>query len=405
MKRFSVLVFVLFVGFVFGDEKISEEKSFSAAASIIFIEDGFSYHGRNSPALIPIYWHRCKNKTTQEEANNCALEKCKSRRNAGDNRKCIIYREGTKNVFKENKNNYFDKFESLHMLAVGQIHIKNYKDYLYDQTISYDCGLENTSSSDFKEILKSSKKEFFYKVTSNNLRGNYCAFDNSKEAIKAMQFAMLACIERESDTCAVSGTGNKSGGWIMHGKNEIEVSQFLKDRNQKIAKIEKQRELEKKEADYIAQKRNTCIKYGFKKDADIAECVRKSIADDKANEIALKKIKEENQTKLKKERQEKLKEEQKLAQQQLLLQQQQQALIYQQQQGNQARSNCYATGKTLQGGIAGALDIIGNCNNNPYGNSNANQVCNFKHWNGLVIQGDCSQSSIILGNEVYQKIQ
>ena len=90
-------------------------------------------------------------------------------------------------------------------------------------------------------------------------------------------------------------------------------------------------------------------------------------------------------------------------------QQQNQALIYQQQpnqqQRNQARSNCYMSGKSLQGGIAGALDIIGNCNNNPYGNSNANQICNFKHWNGLVIQGDCSQSSIILGNEVYQKIQ
>lgn len=401
MKKLSVLVFILFVGFVFSEEKISEEKSFSAAASTIWVENGLSFNGRGSAALIPIYWHRCKNKSSQEEANNCALEKCKSRRNAGDTRICIIYREGSKNVFKENKNNYFDKFESFHMLAKGQIHIKNYKDYVYDQTIPYDCGLENTNSSDFKEILKSSKKEFFYKVTSNNLRSNYCAFDNSEEASKAMQFAMLECIETESDTCAVSGTGNKSGGWIIHGNNEIEVSQFLKERNQKIAKIKKQRELERKEADYIAQKRNTCIKYGFKKDADIAECIRKSIAEDNANEIALKKIKEENQTKLK--------EEQKLAQQQLLLQQQQQALIYQQQQNqqqqNQARSNCYMSGKSLQGGIAGALDIIGNCNNNPYGNSNANQICNFKHWNGLVIQGDCSQSSIILGNEVYQKIQ
>ena len=32
----------------------------------------------------------------------------------------------------------------------------------------------------------------------------------------------------------------------MHGNNEIEVSQFLIERNEKIAKVEKQRELKKK---------------------------------------------------------------------------------------------------------------------------------------------------------------
>ena len=53
----------------------------------------------------------------------------------------------------------------------------------------------------------------------------------------------------------------------MHGNNEIEVSQFLIERNKKIAKIEKQRELEKKEADYLDLELTTLICPGgyFKK--------------------------------------------------------------------------------------------------------------------------------------------
>lgn len=246
---------------------------------------------------------------------------------------------------------------------------------------------------------------------------------NQKSQIEANDCAMSKCLKT-----GPGSNGTQSCIISMEGKKDVYKENIaayfyekrlkeIKERNEniereRIAKIERKKRLEKQELDrklelikqenqYVAQKKQSCVKYGFKKDADIAECVRKSIADDKANEIALKKIKEENQTKLK--------EEQKLAQQQLLLQQQQQALIYQQQQKqqqeNQARSNCYMSGKSLQGGIAGTLEIIGNCNNNPYGNSNANQICNFKHWNGLIIQGDCSQSSIILGNEVYQKIQ
>ena len=40
MKKLSVSVFILFVAFVFSEEKISEEKSFSAAASTNWVENG-----------------------------------------------------------------------------------------------------------------------------------------------------------------------------------------------------------------------------------------------------------------------------------------------------------------------------------------------------------------------------
>ena len=53
----------------------------------------------------------------------------------------------------------------------------------------------------------------------------------------------------------------------MHGNNEIEVSQFIIERNEKIAKIEKQRELEKKEPDFHDLELTTLIYPGgyFKK--------------------------------------------------------------------------------------------------------------------------------------------
>ena len=34
---------------------------------------------------------------------------------------------------------------------------------------------------------------------------------------------------------------------------------------------------------------------------------------------------------------------------------------------------------------------------------NSNKVCNFKNYNGVVIQGDCNKSNIWIGNEVFTK--
>lgn len=245
---------------------------------------------------------------------------------------------------------------------------------------------------------------------------------NQKSQIAANDCAMSKCLNTDagsygSQSCIISMEGKKdvykeniSNFFKEKRKNEQiarkekaereRIARIAKAERERIAELEKKRKLEKLEADYIAQKRNTCIKYGFKKDADIAECIRKSTAEDKANEIALKKIKEEKQKQLEKERQ----LNQQLAQQQYYIEQQAQAYMLQQQQQIMARSGCMMSGKTLQGGWAGTLEILGNCNRNPY-YYDATNICNYANQDGIVIQGLCSNHSINIGLDRFTKIR
>ena len=118
--------------------------------------------------------------------------------------------------------------------------------------------------------------------------------------------------------------------------------------------FERQRQKEDSLRRYIASIRQACISYGFTDDNAIAVCVQKEIQKNEQIRVQMN---------------------QQIAQQNRI--------------NSQNRARAFSElGKTLL--ESGQTQTT---------------ICNFKNFDGMIIQGDCKQNSITQGNEVYWKIK
>jgi len=249
---------------------------------------------------------------------------------------------------------------SMHKLAVDAFYVKDISQNLPTEHKDYDCGLV-TEYESYDEIRQTSKKRFLYSgqgTLDRNLTGLkefYCGFDNKSEALKAKDTILLNCINAGYINCNVAGTGEKNGGYIMLGGNEIKADSLMAQRDIALEQqdIREKRRLEI--ANYIASKRELCVAYGYEGVNVIAECVEREINKDtlRQNQAA------QNNYQI-------------------------------QQRNNQKRSEALAEmGKTLMQIGSGQTKTA---------------ICNFKSFSGTIITGDCRQTAIKQNGETYWKI-
>ena len=245
----------------------------------------------------------------------------------------------------------YTEFEKLHLLAVDEVYVQGVTQYeVSNEAKEYDCSIDEREE-DWNAKVKSSKKRYFYVGVPDDPSKDFnCAFDNEEEALLAKAKLMHNCISSGSVTCHIGGTGdsratekNKNGSlatWIMSVSSSLAKTELLLKRDQLLV-------LQKK----LDPFKLTCMSFGHSDKTAIAECVER---------LYLENLKKNNQA-------------------------------------NVSPNN-------RSGNLNDVLIAIGNdIKRNPAFNPNYSQsrICNFKNIAGAIIQGDCRNSSIKLGYELY----
>lgn len=243
-------------------------------------------------------------------------------------------------------------FEKLHLLAVDEVYVQGVSQYeVPNEAKEYNCSIDERET-DWNTKVKSSKKRYFYQGSSENPNQDFnCAFDNEEEALLAKAKLMHNCISSGAVACHIGGTGdtkatdlNKFGvlnNWILLGSNDIKREQMFLKRSQ-LMQLKKQ----------LEPLRLNCISFGYSDEKVIAECVERQYLEN------LKRNKPTNAP------------------------------------APRSRSASW-------GDILGAMGR--EMQKNPVFNPNYSytKICNFKNFEGRIIQGDCKKNSIGLGYDVY----
>ncbi len=253
-----------------------------------------------------------------------------------------------------------DDLSTLHGLTTNAFYVKDDSKDMTREYPNYDCGLQKEYGT-FDEIIQTSKKRYLYKGVgfmgraSGKNKSFYCGFNDKSEALIAIDTILLTCIKAGFGDCHLGGTGDKTGNYYMSGA-PIRSDLLMK---QRIAILQNQNATEKRRqeiANYIRTKRELCIAYGYEGVNVIAECVEREINKDtvRQNQIA-------------------------------------QGNYQIQQRNNQRQRDAISQ-------IGRALILSGS-------GQTQTTICNFKNFDGMIIQGDCKQNSITQGNDVYGKIK
>lgn len=247
---------------------------------------------------------------------------------------------------------FANDLQRLHLLAAGEVYVQGITQYeVSDAAKAYDCSIDERED-DFDAKVKSSKKRYFYQGSPDDPYEDFnCAFDNEEEALLAKAKLMHNCISSGAVACHIGGTGdtkatelNKYGvlnRWMLLGGNDIKKEQLLLKRSQ-LMSLKKQ----------LEPFRLNCISFGYSDEKLIAECVERQY---------LENLKRNRPT------------------------------------------NAPAM-RSRSAGLGDMLAAMGReMQKNPAFNPNYSylKICNFKNFEGRIIQGDCKNNSIRLGYETY----
>ena len=245
-----------------------------------------------------------------------------------------------------------DDLEKLHLLAVDEVYVQGVTQFeVSDAAKAYDCSIDERAD-DWDTKVKSSKKRYFFQGSPDDPYKDFnCAFNNEDEALLAKVKLMHNCISSGAVACHIGGTGdtkptklNKYGvlnSWMLLGGNDIKKEQLLLKRSQ-LMQLRKQ----------LEPYRLNCISFGYSDEKAIAECVERQYLEN-------------------------------------------------------LKSNKPTNAPAPRSRSASLGDILGamgrEMQKNPVFNPNYSytKICNFKNFEGRIIQGDCKKNSIGLGYDTY----
>ena len=242
--------------------------------------------------------------------------------------------------------------QKLHLLAQGEVYVQGVTQYeVTNEAKEYDCSIPERGR-DWDRSKNPLNKRYYYSGSPTDVFARFnCAFNNEEEALLAKAKLMHNCISSGSVTCNIGGTGdleatelNEYGGlnrWMLLGGNCLKTERLLLKRAQ-LMQLKKQ----------LEPFRLNCISFGYSEEKVIAECVERQYLEN------LKRNKPTN--------------------------------------APAPRSRSASLGDIL-----GAMGR--EMQKNPVFNPNYSytKICNFKNFEGRIIQGDCKKNSIGLGYDTY----